>query len=495
MIPEKISPMKKWISWLLALCMLLPFTAGACAVTVYTPGDRPEDFCITTSTREEVSLSGLLEKYDAVVLNFWFSSCQPCAREFPYLQKAYEEYTDKVYVLCISPTDDDSLIERYKAQMGLEKLHMAADLDGMIYPKYVDEGYPTTAVIDRFGVFCWKGCGSMPNTAAFMTLFEAFTGESYQASRSDYVLPDGKPESPAEDLSALAAAACADGTDADWALAADENAWPWGISADGNSIQSTNAGQDLSAAITCLTISGGQGEAFAFDYRVSSQLCEDALRVTVDGELCAYLSGETGEWKTRAIEFRTDGEHKISFSYCKDWALSEGEDTAYIRNIRILTDGSEAFCPAPLGAPEEDANGYRLIPAGDLKEITLLENGEEIRDFLPVYLSDDDTPEFCVSLGRDTLPELFFAAKDTETFLAVTEMAQEEDGYLFSLSPLSELPPSGFGYAELFPAVSGKYSGGVQAAVVLAGEEKLEAFIALYIAQDPAAEYSWKYKE
>ena len=41
-----------------------------------------------------MTLSSLLEENDLVVLNFWYSTCSFCLKEFPYLISAYDEYKD-----------------------------------------------------------------------------------------------------------------------------------------------------------------------------------------------------------------------------------------------------------------------------------------------------------------------------------------------------------------------------------------------------------------
>ena len=54
-------------------------------------GDAMPDFELTLPDYSVITLSQLLEKKKAVVLNFWFMNCQPCKMEFPYLQEVYEE--------------------------------------------------------------------------------------------------------------------------------------------------------------------------------------------------------------------------------------------------------------------------------------------------------------------------------------------------------------------------------------------------------------------
>ena len=48
-------------------------------------GDVMYDFSITTPAGETITLSEIFKEKEAVMLNFWFSTCGPCANEFPYM--------------------------------------------------------------------------------------------------------------------------------------------------------------------------------------------------------------------------------------------------------------------------------------------------------------------------------------------------------------------------------------------------------------------------
>ena len=47
----------------------------------YILGSVMHDFSVTTTTGEVLTLSKLLEEKEAVLLNFWFSTCSPCLTE------------------------------------------------------------------------------------------------------------------------------------------------------------------------------------------------------------------------------------------------------------------------------------------------------------------------------------------------------------------------------------------------------------------------------
>ena len=53
-------------------------------------GDPMRDFTFTDLDGATHTASEILKEKKALVLNFWFTTCEPCAAEFPYLQKAYD---------------------------------------------------------------------------------------------------------------------------------------------------------------------------------------------------------------------------------------------------------------------------------------------------------------------------------------------------------------------------------------------------------------------
>ena len=84
---------------------------------VYGLGDVMYDFSITASDGTVYTLSELLQQKDAVVLNFWYLNCSPCMMEFPYLEMAYKEYSDRLELLAINCEDgNDAELNAFKAE-------------------------------------------------------------------------------------------------------------------------------------------------------------------------------------------------------------------------------------------------------------------------------------------------------------------------------------------------------------------------------------------
>ena len=98
---------------------------------------------------EQVSLSQYRGK--AVVLNFWASWCQPCKKEAPMLQDAYERYRDEgLVVLGVDAhdlrVDARRFVERYDLTYPI--VHDGA---GESLERFGLAGFPETWWVDRRG--------------------------------------------------------------------------------------------------------------------------------------------------------------------------------------------------------------------------------------------------------------------------------------------------------------------------------------------------------
>lgn len=151
---------------------------GDLETVTYNLGDIMQDFIFTAADGTQYQLSRLLQEKKAVVLNFWFLSCNPCKAEFPSLQEAYAEYADDVMVLAIDPVDqDNTAITAYGQELGLTFPMGAGDSQWEKAMKI--QGYPTTVVIDKFGTIALMHSGSITDAKIFKDMFAFFTAEDY----------------------------------------------------------------------------------------------------------------------------------------------------------------------------------------------------------------------------------------------------------------------------------------------------------------------------
>ncbi len=146
---------------------------------IYKLGDIVYDFTITDSTGTEHTLSQLLQEKDAVVLNFWYLNCTPCKLEFPYLEMAYQEFSDRIEVLGINCEDgSDAELNVFASEYELTFPLAIGEKDYWYPAAYT--ACPTTIVIDRYGTIVYMHTGYFDEVAPFIALFRTITSEEYE---------------------------------------------------------------------------------------------------------------------------------------------------------------------------------------------------------------------------------------------------------------------------------------------------------------------------
>ena len=145
---------------------------------VYKLGDMMMDFTVTGPDGTEYTLSELLKQKKAVMLNFWYIGCEPCKAEFPFLQEAYEEYSDDVAVLAMNHIDPEADIAAFQKENGYTFPMVSCD---PMWQQLMNlTAYPTTVMIDRFGNICLIHRGTIDNAKTFKDTFAYFAAEEYE---------------------------------------------------------------------------------------------------------------------------------------------------------------------------------------------------------------------------------------------------------------------------------------------------------------------------
>ncbi len=142
-------------------------------------GDVICDVTMKDVNGKEHKLSEILKEKKAVMLNFWYLDCTPCKMEFPHLQDAYEKYADKVEVLAMNPIDtDEAKIKAFAEEQGLTFPIGACEADWQKAMGIM--GYPTTVMIDQYGVISLVHAGAMTSSENFEDIFAHFTADDYK---------------------------------------------------------------------------------------------------------------------------------------------------------------------------------------------------------------------------------------------------------------------------------------------------------------------------
>lgn len=343
--------------------------------TPLKPGDVMYDFTVTTPDGTPITLSELLQEKKMVLLNFWYVGCSWCVEEFPYMQQAYEQYSDDVGIIALNPTDSDSGIKAFQNQYNLSFPMAACPISWT--NAFGISGYPTSVMIDRYGVICLIEAGAITSLRPFTTLFEHFIAGNYQqkvfgslGELVSNVKPTFSMPAP-EEISAVLDGGTLDVTYRPETEGEDaEYAWPF-ILAEKNGascIKASNQGIEASFAILYIDIYLEAGQAVGLDYLASSEKSCDVLHVIVNDQAVYQISGVDAEenWQTCypwvALE---DGTYEIALCYIKDGDTDEGDDTVYLKNLRILDSNAinaPTYIPRyPAVIDENDTCVYETI--------------------------------------------------------------------------------------------------------------------------------------
>ncbi len=309
-------------------------------------------------TEKDISIASYLSSRKAVILNFWFAGCGPCRSEFPYMNEAYGNYIDKIALIAVN-SGADSKKEITDVVMG-EKLNFDFVSDESVFGPYNSafnvSAYPTTVVIDRYGVIAHIETGSMPTLSSWENLFEHYSSPDYvpnysvkyndtgssgevNMSKPDVSMPDsndiantitnaGNSYTTKNTFTYLPA----DGEDAEYS-------WPWIIAnKDGvNCLKTSNSEKINSYAILLIDVELKKGQQVFFDYLSATEKDGDILYVQVDTVLQRTISGEDKAWNENELLYqaRQDGKYQISLTYQKNSSVNVDGDAIYIKNLRI----------------------------------------------------------------------------------------------------------------------------------------------------------------
>ncbi len=344
----------------------------------YELGNVMKDFVLTSYNGRTLQLSEILKGKEMVLLNFWYDGCVWCLEEFPGLNEVYKQFKDKVEVIAISPYDDDAAIEaflrNYAASLPEGGLEFPLAYGPAVDAAFLKQGYPTSVVIDRYGVVCMQIEGAMTKNE-FTAICNRFTGNDYvQELITDptTLTPVEKPDIEMPSSEEIGAAVNAGDINITYYAETDpafaEYAWPFVVgSKDGQTgdscIKTSNAFKTRSYAILYADVEMKAGEALAFDWFASTELSVDIMSVIVDNEEIYTISGVSEDWKTcYPYVAPEDGTYQLCLYFRKDSSDDVGEDTVYLDNFRIV-DASEIdeatyiVREAATGL-KEDASGY-----------------------------------------------------------------------------------------------------------------------------------------
>ena len=97
-------------------------------------------------------------------LNFWASWCAPCVRELPALEEFAAEHSADEFgpaVLAVNLGESAAVISGFLAEIGIENLPVAMDINQVVKRDYGVQNLPATFVIDGGGIVRHLKLGEM----------------------------------------------------------------------------------------------------------------------------------------------------------------------------------------------------------------------------------------------------------------------------------------------------------------------------------------------
>ncbi|WP_312125097.1 thiol-disulfide oxidoreductase ResA [Lysinibacillus boronitolerans] len=150
---------KKRIRLFMRLTILI-IMCGAIVFTIYNSltkekregiqvGENAPNFELVDMNGKKHNLSEY--KGQGVFLNFWGTWCKPCEREFPIIDKYYQEYQDEgIQVLAINIAETDFTVNQYIERKGLT-FPVLIDNSKSVMNAYNIKPLPTTVLVNPEG--------------------------------------------------------------------------------------------------------------------------------------------------------------------------------------------------------------------------------------------------------------------------------------------------------------------------------------------------------
>ena len=107
---------------------------------------------------QEVSTQSLLNK--PLIINVWYSTCEPCRRELPALANADTQYRDQVRFVGVNIKDSATVAKEFASQYGVE-FELLLDKNGLFISQLGIATAPVTLAIDSQGLIVGQKAGEI----------------------------------------------------------------------------------------------------------------------------------------------------------------------------------------------------------------------------------------------------------------------------------------------------------------------------------------------
>ena len=109
---------------------------------------------------EPVNTSTLFTDGKPALINYWFSNCQPCKREMPALQAAFEDFGDQVNFVGINTQDSPEIATSFVQDIGVT-YEILRDPNGESVVANGVSTFPTTFFVNAAGTIIKQISGEL----------------------------------------------------------------------------------------------------------------------------------------------------------------------------------------------------------------------------------------------------------------------------------------------------------------------------------------------
>ena len=144
----------------------------------YGVGKTMTDFSLNDTDGNTYRLSELLKEKKLVILDFWYTTCEPCKLEFPFFEAAIQKYGDDMALLAIDPIDSLRAITALRNQLN------AKPSTAVSFPMLKDTcnlslgfdvtTYPVTVFIDSNGRIMEIHDGAFMSQSDFLATIQKY---------------------------------------------------------------------------------------------------------------------------------------------------------------------------------------------------------------------------------------------------------------------------------------------------------------------------------
>jgi len=341
---------------------------------VLNEGDVMYDFTITTADGGSYTLSEILKEKKMVLINYWYTTCSWCVKEFPVMAEAYEQYKDEIEIIAVNPMGEgEAAVKNFAESMQLP--FPVVEVPSGWANVFSVTGYPTSVLIDQYGVVCLIERGAITSLSPFVSAFEHFTADDYQQKLCNGTIKSLyqqiKPNVSMPSSDEIASVINKGDIEVTYRPEEGDSAeytWPFVIG-DKNGTQciyAPNIGIEDSYAILYADVTLKKGQALKLEYLSSTEKGNDIMYVIVNDEPIFNISGWEAEEKWQSCYpciADEDGVYEVALCYIKDSDTNEGDDTVYIKGMSVVNESqidTETYIPR-LAAKETEDGSYTYV--------------------------------------------------------------------------------------------------------------------------------------